>query len=759
MSNYAAHPLEGAVRAALHAPALAPQFQAALRQRLLAAALAQTPAPPRRRLTRRWAWVGLVLALVLAATLAIGPQRVLAQVLGWFGYVPGTGYVETEGGLRVLANPHTYQQDGIRVSTVDGLVDDTHTVLTILFEGIRQEQKPTSEDVPGCWPSPILRLPAGRELEVIGGGGGGSTWMRMELTYPALPPDVNEATLLIPCVPEVMPGLGPENMEMPLLFEPAPEGFLALPVQPIGAPTEQAPAPHGFALSVDDYVELEDGYLIRGRLSWEESQFTSPQFWWFDLLMVDADGNHIPVEFEEFPNPPTDPSQRYLVWTLRTNTKYIASPANIMLAELSVNVTQVRESASGFEIDLGANPIDGQTWQPDATLQVGAYEALVESAAFEARVDGTYSLVSRITFDPQHITTLTVVDLDNLSKMWSWSGGGDIAAGVLETGFIYDYFPTGVHRFVLDNYYLRLEGPWSAALTLPPPSGEPLQPAACLSEASWQALRDAALPLPDAVAGQFLVEGPAPQGVYFPSLFMSDARGQQRHELPPGGWGALSPDGSHVSFVNSAGLHLYRLADGADTVLTNGFSPVWSPSGERLAFLDNGLWVTNLDGTQQTAVPGNYADLAGLAGWLPDGQHLVVLANTPAGMQVQQVNINTGAAQDLFVMDSLKTAFAKLSPDGEWLAYSANVFGSIQKGIFISRLDGSQARQIAQPGNEVIFITGAWSPDSRWLLLNPYNSAQTAPGPYNPVLVDTQSCQPHLLPGVLGNVVGWAPEP
>lgn len=758
MSNSTTHPLESAVRAALQPPALHPTFDAALRQRLQAAA-ANPPLKPARRWrpARRWALAGLVAAVVLAITLAIGPQRVLAQVLGWFGYVPGTGYVETEGGLRILSNPHTYTQDGVSISIVDGLVDDTHTVLTILFEGIRQEQKPTSEDVAGCWPSPVLRLPDGRELEVIGGGGGGgSTWMRMELTYPALPLDVNEATLQIPCVPEVMPGLGPENMEMPLLFEPAPEGFLALPVQPLNQATELAPAPHGFALSVEDYVELDDGYLIRGRLSWEESEFTSPQFWWFEFTLVDADGNNIPVEFEEFPNPPTDPNQRYLMWTVRTNTKYIASPASIMLAELSVNVNQPREGASGFEIDLGTNPADGQTWQPGATFQVGAYEAFVESATFAAREDGTYSLVSRINFDPQHITTLAVFDLDNQSQMWAWAGGGDIAAGVLEAGFIYDYFPTGVHRFVLDNYYLRLIGPWAAGLTLPPPSGEPLQPGACLQEESWQALREAALPLPDSIRGQFLVEGPPPQGVYFPSLFITDARGQQRRELPPGGWGAFSPDGRHVAYANN-GLYVHAVDSDTDTRLGDGFSPVWSPSGQRLAYLNNGLWVANADGTQQRAVPGSFADMAGIAGWLPDEVHLVVLANTPAGMQVQQVNITTGAAQDLFVLDSLKTAFAKLSPDGEWLAYSANVFGSIQKGIYISRLDGSQTRLVAQPGSEAIFITGAWSPDSRWLLLNPYNIAQTSPVPYNPVLVDTQGCQPLLVPGVLGNVVGWAP--
>lgn len=756
MFNSTSHPLEAAVRAALQPPALRPQFEAALRQRLQRAARAPRDARvPRWQPSRRLALAGLVAAVVLAITLAIGPQRVLAQVLSWFGYVPGAGYVETESGLRILAKPAIYEQDGIRVSVLDGLIDDKHTVLTILFEGIRQEQKPTSEDVPGCWPSPALQLPSGEQLVSTGGGGGGGpSWMQMELTYPALPADVNEATLQIPCVPEVLPGFGPENMQVPLLFEPAPEGFLALPVQPLIQATEPAPAPHGFALSVEDYVELDDGYLIRGRLSWEESEFITPEFWYIDLKMVDADGNNIPVEFEEFPNPPTDPDQRYLIWTLRTNTKYITSPARILLADLAVRILQSPETAEELSVDLGINPTHGQVWQLNAELPLGEHTALLDSLTFEEREDGTYSLMARILFDPSVITYAQVLDKDNHSQMFGMYGG-QTEAGMVEISTIYDYLPTGIHRFWIDNYFVRLDGPWSAGLTLPPPSGEPLPASACFMPNDWLALLAAPnAELPAGIGGRLLLEYGQ----------VTDFDGRMYGEPIQGVWPALSPDGTQLAYVDNTGLFLTQIETGQRKQISQSgaYSPVWSPTGERLAYIQvgQGVGLVNSDGSGQRMLPAAAADMIGIAGWMPDGSTLVVVSIVPEGSMLQSIDLNSGAIRDHFVIDSRKGGFAHLSPDGQQIVYSGSLFGSMYYGLYISKLDGSDTRLLAQPDGEIVYMTtGAWSPDGDWLLLNPRDPMELEPSPQHPVLINVESCQAYLVPGVLGSVVGWARDP
>lgn len=741
MSDTALHPLEDLVRAALAAPAPRPQFQRTLRARLATAAPHDERAPrPTHR--RRWALAAGALLIILALTLALGPQRVLAQVLSWFGYVPGTGYVQTENGLRVLAEPQSQERDGIRADVLSGLVDDEHTTLTLQFQGIRQDQKPNSEDIVGCWQQPSLLLPTGEVLEILGGeGGGGPSWMRMQFSYPALPEDVNEVVLQVPCVPEVLPGLGPEDWRIPLRFVPAPPDFQTLPVLPLPqASPESEDGPYGFALMVDDYVELEDGYLIRGRLSWEQSEFTMPEFWWIGLTLVDADGNNIPVEFEDFPNPPSDPDQRYLTWVLRTNTKYITSPAHVVLGELSVRVFQSQESAAEVAVDLGNNPVDGQVWPVDAELPIGAHSAHIESLTFASRADGTYSLLTRVLLDPATITYVNLSDKDNHSQMYGSYSAGE-QTGVLELGTIYDYFPAGVHRFWVDNYFVRFEGPWTAQLTLPPPSGDPLSTRACLTSENWQA---ATAQPPANVNGHVLVQDHS-LGAMLPGLALLSIDGNQRQEINVDGWPALSPDGRQIAYTRD-GLHIFDLETGQTRTLIwdSSYAIAWSPDGAQLALVRSGqgVYVINADSTDLRPVPGNSRDVVDIAGWMPDGEHIVVSRIVPEGSRQQTLNIHTGAVSDQLLIDNLKGGFARLAPDGEYLTYGEQIFGGFNYSLFLAALDGSNTRLLAESGAEVMFSAGAWL-GPEWLVVNVYQPGTTAF--HSPLLLHVSTCESYAL--------------
>ncbi|MCW5839286.1 MAG: PD40 domain-containing protein, partial [Anaerolineales bacterium] len=740
--------LEPALRAVLQTPPLRPEFAAALSQRLQAAAHARathtTPAP-RWRPGRRLALAGLVLAAVLALTLALGPQRVLAQVLGWFGYVPGTGYVETEQGLRVLANPHTVEQDGIRVSTVDGLVDDQQTVLTILFEGIRQEQKPITEDVPGCFANPQIQLPDGRRLEVLGGGGGGGhSWMQLQLSYPAIPADVNEATLLVPCVPEVLPGLGPENMSMPLQFAPAPEGFETLPVQPLVQASEPAAAPHGFALQVEDYVALEDGYLIRGQLSWQDSEFTAPEFWSIGLTLLDAQGKLIPTEFEEFPNPPSDPAQRFLTWTLRTNTQEISSPARVVLEDLSVRVTQSIETAAEISIDLGPSPSHGQQWPLGTSLPLGTDSVQVESVALVARADGSYALETRMHFDPAAITYITLLDKDNHSRSIGLYGG-PAEPGILLQGLIYDELPRGIHRFWVDNYFVRLAGPWQAELTLPAPrAAATVVPAGAVCLRAEDA-QPANAPLPPQLSGRVIVQDFSAGGM-LPGLYLISLDGADRQFIDIGSSPALSPDGNQVAYAHD-GLRLYDVPSGEMRTLIqedSAYSMAWSPDGTQLAFVRSGQGVFRIgaDGSGLQAIPGSSSDMTAIAGWLPDGKHIVVSRSVPGGAQVQTLNVITGELSDQAEISNRKGGFVTLSPDGRQITFAQTVFGGFQYSVFAAPLDGSQPRLVAESSTELMYAAGAWLGQD-WLIVNVFdpNSGYTPA-----LLLNLATCESFALP-------------
>ncbi|MEX2144136.1 MAG: hypothetical protein WD740_06030, partial [Anaerolineales bacterium] len=300
MSDLLTRRFEDQIRAVMAAPAASDQFVTALRQRLRRQAQAARPHRAAWTLSPLRSFSLGLMVLLLATILLIGPQRVLAQVLDWLGYVPGVGFVDQEGGLRVLEAPVSQTRDGITVTIEAGLIDAERTRLTFYFEGIPQAWKPISEDEAGCAATPSLLFPDGTYYPILEGEGtGGVSWMREEFLYGALPADLNEITVLVPCVPELRTGVGPEDWVFTIRFVPAPEDFEVLPILPLPAVTTTGSdnnSPHGMQLTVSELVEMENGYLFRGVFTWELSQYEDPEFWDLPLTLTDAAGNTFPLE-------------------------------------------------------------------------------------------------------------------------------------------------------------------------------------------------------------------------------------------------------------------------------------------------------------------------------------------------------------------------------------------------------------------------------------------------------------------------------
>ena len=120
---------EDQIRAAMKVPLPRPDFVEALAKQLR-----QSASVASRETRKVWhparAISLALLFLIIASVLIIGPQRVLAQVLDWLGYVPGVGFVNQEDGLRVLETPVSQTRDGITVTIEEGLIDAEHTWLT-----------------------------------------------------------------------------------------------------------------------------------------------------------------------------------------------------------------------------------------------------------------------------------------------------------------------------------------------------------------------------------------------------------------------------------------------------------------------------------------------------------------------------------------------------------------------------------------------------------------------------------------------------
>jgi Tol biopolymer transport system component len=145
-----------------------------------------------------------------------------------------------------------------------------------------------------------------------------------------------------------------------------------------------------------------------------------------------------------------------------------------------------------------------------------------------------------------------------------------------------------------------------------------------------------------------------------------------------------------------------------------------------------------------------------VVGWLPDSQTVIYAVRGENGFGLKSHRLQTGVSRDYFTFDN-KGGFATISPDGQWISFADRVFGSFPYGIFISRLDGSERRLIADPELISMYKT-VWSPNGQWLALRLRNSQGAfMEGTSMTILVNPFSCQALRLDMINGFIEDWSP--
>ena len=96
------------------------------------------------------------------------------------------------------------------------------------------------------------------------------------------------------------------------------------------------------------------------------------------------------------------------------------------------------------------------------------------------------------------------------------------------------------------------------------------------------------------------------------------------------------------------------------------------------------------------------------------------------------------------------------SPDGAWLAYTAQEFGRYLPWLYVSRLDGSTRILVSRLDGHWNAVSAVWSPDGRWLLLHVQDMESPDAGGVN-LAIAPATCQTLFLPRLHGLVKAWAP--
>ena len=158
----------------------------------------------------------------------------------------------------------------------------------------------------------------------------------------------------------------------------------------------------------------------------------------------------------------------------------------------------------------------------------------------------------------------------------------------------------------------------------------------------------------------------------------------------------LAPDGTQaaVSIVDptrgDSDIWLYDVARGLRTRLTSDpahdFMPVWSPDGDKIAFISarkgrQDLYQIAPSGRDTETVLWEDSVTKYANGWSPDGRFFLYTISEIPGANVYDALV-LPMSEDRKPLPFLKTAFSegysKVSPDGRWVAYRSNESGSYE---------------------------------------------------------------------------------
>ena len=188
---------------------------------------------------------------------------------------------------------------------------------------------------------------------------------------------------------------------------------------------------------------------------------------------------------------------------------------------------------------------------------------------------------------------------------------------------------------------------------------------------------------------------------------------------------SLSPDGLSVAFTEQSadrpGSHLGLLdvTRGVTAPLTEGHTPRWAPSGDRIVFTrgdekGQDLFVKRL-GTDSEVRVGDSNDLMKVAyDWHPDGR--TILSGMPTPPKMHYTFWLLGADGDpkprqWFPVNVFRHVAAQFSPpDGRWVAYESYESGAAE--VYVRRFpSGDGKEKISRAGGRL----PRWRPDGKAL--------------------------------------------
>ena len=744
MNEWTSTPLfEESIRQSFKTPEIRPEFVDQLYSDLMHRANARyRKSRPFLGLRPAWIIALAILILMILSALVIGPQRVYAAVKQLLGYIPDVGIVDQSNPIRMLSEPVNITRDGITVSVNQAILTNTETRIDFGISGVPLSAYPKEEAASGCMEHEYLRLPDGTRIAI----------------NDIIPPQVNEATFVLPCIFNTLPGAVPTDWEMHLRFVAAAPDITILPVidvtpqatviptinefrQDSETPTTTSADPYA-SVTVDKIIETEDGYILLGFI-----QPHIPAGSWLQITgaatIRDADDKKVSYSFPNDIQPLDDSSfaQGGISWVMQIKGAGVKFPLTIGFS--GVVISQVDPLASAkTTINVGTSPQPEQVWEVNQNVQLAGNTIRLVSVT--ALSDG-YSF--RIDPGPN----LSGVGVQIEGHQAIGGGGGGTGDGVFNTSLIYSELPKG-QLTILFTDPLSASSTETWQVTWQPETNREFPLVTGPSTVCFNAETINTAPtMPAGLNGFVIITQMNPR---LQIVFTRMNGDQQEVIARESARGALSSDGTRVAYTTTEGIVIKNLLNGESSIIAGSYGRDlhWSQDGQSIAFVNSGdvygIFVIDSDGKN----PKQLSNLGyeSLAGWSADGSTLyyAIPDSSGNGFLLRAVEIGAGNTHNLFVLEnsSRKAPMPTVSPDGKWIAYRA----SDNNSLYIKGMDGSPARLLLD--NPAMAINSiAWDKESHLLgvglITSKYPDGEI-------ILIAPDSCETYRLSGVHGELDG-----
>jgi hypothetical protein len=708
-----------------------------------------------------------MLVVVISVVLFYTMPGMAAAIGRWFGYIPGIGLVR-EGQIRVLSAPVSVTRDGITVTVEQVILNQERTSLLYSVEGLPEAPSTANPRESFCDYRVSLRLPDGASLLAPPNGiQGWASGYQHRFDYAPLPVSVNDATLVIPCLFQVLPDAAAENWEIPLHFVPAPADMTAFPVIEISTTitspatvtlpsqtiqttttvTPEALIAHPPTLTLDRAVQMDDGYLLYATIHWEDTPYNLVDAIDLDqnLHLSDANGQEMIFEVHNDEHTGVQFDQRQTVLAIKTAP--VRTP-DLLTLKLDAVMIDVPADVQ-FIFDPGPNPKTGHTWRLDKELSFGEHKlrlltVTLEKGGYSFEMSSDTGIVRANPIDKEHtITSGFEADGTNGSFISGINYANDLPEGPITLTF------SSIGVRLAQTLRAEWKPPAVSSATLPPRS------ASCLSAGAWQESLSHPPALPTGLPNRILIYGPVDSnningewGVAFTNL-----DGSERRPIKDGrGDGSISADGTRLVYATiDGGIRVLNLESGQMTPVAGTTSidinPIWTPNGARIVF-NRGrgffdLFSANPDGSDQRRLT-NGGGRESTLGWLPDGSLLFSEPGPDGESIVYQLNLQTGESRE-YARESIHS----ISPDGKYFTVAELTFGDLWK-TEIRSIDGPERWSLAD--GDLSVLPQVWSPDGEWLLISVSKSGmENALG----ALIRWKTCEVIPLPNLKDTVLDW----